>query len=314
MRPTGEERFRFRMLGAFEVWAGAAVLPFVLGPSATDLTDDVGTNLLRVIGVCLIVLGVFLLAAASRLPPGTFEAFVYLSAFLIVVHALVTPRGQMQVLDGVYLLSLGMFAAFGLPEHRAWTFVVVQCIGYAGALFANDLLFRPWIGAAAVVMIFGNTIVVLRLVDRLRSGALQDPLTGALNRRGLIEKSEPLRALAARERGKVSVALIDVDDFKLYNDVHGHAGGDRLLIDLVRDLRKNLRPYDLVARVGGDEFVIVLPNTPEEEAALVVKRIRTASPLPWSSGVTGWDPVLDIDRAMALADDRMYREKIQRRD
>ena len=106
-----------------------------------------------------------------------------------------------------------------------------------------------------------------------RDAAFADPLTGALNRRGFADAFQREQARAARSGGNsagLALALIDLDDFKRLNDTLGHQAGDEALIHLVRVLRAAMRPTDILSRFGGEEFVLLLPETglAEAEAAL----------------------------------------------
>lgn len=105
-------------------------------------------------------------------------------------------------------------------------------------------------------------------LDELKGLALTDPLTGLLNRRGFVEQLEQLPT------GAGTLALLDGDRFKQVNDRLGHAEGDRVLRALADRLRDRLRKQDMAARWGGDEFVILLRNTDEQEARAIVKRVQ----------------------------------------
>lgn len=109
---------------------------------------------------------------------------------------------------------------------------------------------------------------------RLEALANQDPLTGLHNRRGL-EGVLRFEAARARHRGtSLAAVLVDLDDFKHVNDAFGHAVGDRVLERVGRLLRSGLRPADTAARIGGDEFLLLLPSAGAEEALEVAERIR----------------------------------------
>ena len=105
-------------------------------------------------------------------------------------------------------------------------------------------------------------------LDELKGLALTDPLTGLLNRRGFVEQLEQLPT------GAGTLALLDGDRFKQVNDRLGHAEGDRVLRALADRLRDRLRKQDMAARWGGDEFVILLRDTDEQEARAIVKRVQ----------------------------------------
>lgn len=102
----------------------------------------------------------------------------------------------------------------------------------------------------------------------------EDQLTGSLNRRGLDDVFEREIARSERRHTPLCVAMLDLDDFKRLNDTHGHLAGDEALVHLVRVIKETLRTMDVIARFGGEEFLILLPETPIEEAAQTVTRIQ----------------------------------------
>lgn len=102
----------------------------------------------------------------------------------------------------------------------------------------------------------------------------EDQLTGSLNRRGLDDVLEREIARADRRASPLCIAMLDLDDFKKINDKYGHMAGDEALIHLVRVIKETLRTMDVIARFGGEEFLIVLPDTPLEEAILTITRLQ----------------------------------------
>lgn len=102
----------------------------------------------------------------------------------------------------------------------------------------------------------------------------EDHLTGILNRRGLENAFERESARATRSHKPMCFALLDIDNFKWLNDVHGHHVGDNALVYLVEAVKETARLHDIVARFGGEEFVILLPDANIEEAVTVVSRVR----------------------------------------
>jgi diguanylate cyclase len=148
-----------------------------------------------------------------------------------------------------------------------------------------------------------------------------DPLTRALNRRGLDEVFRVETARAARYRVPLVLAMIDLDDFKAINDRLGHAAGDRALVHFVTTAQACLRPTDAMARSGGEEFVIVLPATGIDHAVDAVRRIQrdlARCPfvhedqqigLTFSGGVAQWQPGENLDQVLRRADAAMYDVK-----
>lgn len=165
----------------------------------------------------------------------------------------------------------------------------------------------------------------------LAERSIRDPLTGAFNRGYLIEQFPREFRRALRERGALSLLMIDVDYFKLYNDAHGHQQGDRCLVDIVAAIQSALhRPGDYVARYGGEEFAVVLPQTSEQGALRIAESIRAALAAlripragfgpPYvtvSTGVATFDPTrerLNADELIRRADIALYAAKHAGRD
>ena len=166
---------------------------------------------------------------------------------------------------------------------------------------------------------------ILALETELESVSQQvktDQLTGALNRRGLDEAFVEELSRADREKAPLTVALLDLDNFKRVNDQLGHQGGDAALTHLSSVVRDVLRPTDKVARYGGEEFVILLPNTAAEEAVTVMNRVQRELTrrfflhnnerllITFSCGVATYRPGDDADTVLARADAAMYQAKL----
>ena len=158
-----------------------------------------------------------------------------------------------------------------------------------------------------------------RALAEVRVAAFADPLTGALNRRGFEKASERELARARRNGGQVALAHIDLDDFKRLNDTLGHHVGDKALIHLVSLLQKSMRPTDVLCRFGGEEFVLMLPDTRLEDAAAVVARFQSefsAQAIPgtehvmtFSAGVVAHAIGEPINEAIHRADVATYAAK-----
>lgn len=111
---------------------------------------------------------------------------------------------------------------------------------------------------------------------RQADDALRDPLTGCWNRRGLASVLVREAARVQRSHGPRGVALVDVDAFKPINDTDGHGAGDQVLVAIARRIEESVRPYDSVARYGGDELLVVIPAAEADALVVVAERIRHA--------------------------------------
>jgi len=117
---------------------------------------------------------------------------------------------------------------------------------------------------------------IFNLIQKLQMMTIHDPLTGALNRRGLQDVLLKISAMAQRMGIGIHVLLLDLDDFKQINDRHGHGVGDAMLIAVTNKLRQTVRQTDYIARVGGDEFMVLLLDSREGDAVKVANIIRMA--------------------------------------
>jgi diguanylate cyclase (GGDEF)-like protein/PAS domain S-box-containing protein len=136
----------------------------------------------------------------------------------------------------------------------------------------------------AVANILATAMERLRDEDQMRHDALHDPLTGLANRTLLFDRLHHALAQSEREHGRTGVLFLDLDNFKQINDEHGHRVGDELLAALGDRLRAVVRPADTVARVGGDEFVVVYEHADEAGALALADRLETAISEPVTVG------------------------------
>jgi diguanylate cyclase (GGDEF)-like protein len=225
----------------------------------------------------------------------------------------------------LYLIPVAVATWWG-PRWSPWLVLVVSL----AALHVVDLdttpFLRPSIAYWNLVirgLFFASSVVFLGLTRaallRETRLAATDPLTGALNVRRLHEELE--REIGRLARGGVPFALgsLDLDDFKQVNDRLGHLAGDRLLRDIVATLRTAVRRSDLVARVGGDEFALLLPATDKAGARRLLgdlrARLRTTlaahdPPVSFSAGaVVVDDPATNAEAVLHRADELMYAAK-----
>ena len=153
-------------------------------------------------------------------------------------------------------------------------------------------------------------------VNGLHAEIRTDPLTGLANRRTLYERIQIEMEHALRSETPLTVAMIDLDHFKQYNDCHGHVAGDTLLRAIAALMVSNIRGQDLVVRYGGEEFCLVLPETDVVGGHHLLDKLRTGGRetttdfgVTLSAGLTNWDGMEDITSLIERADQALYRAK-----
>lgn len=292
----------FRLLAGFQMLAGLAIIPFLVQSPGDSV-------LVGLTAIAWLVLAAANWLLADRLTAIAFDVSLYVSALVLAVHAASTPRPQMQVLDGMELLVLGMLAAFSMSVERVRAWLVFAGLTYIVGLAVNPLPIGLWLGPVIVIMVAGTTTVVMRLIHQVHDVSRHDPLTGALNRWGLADHSALLQAMSLRTGARLSVVFIDLNGFKIYNDTYGHLAGDRLLVTVVEELRARLRATDLVARIGGDEFVLVLAGVSGSQADTVMERVTPHLPIACTYGTVQWDAAEDLGTVIDEADRTMYERK-----
>ncbi len=234
----------------------------------------------------------------------------------------------------LYTIALAAFAqssvAFLLAhawDHQWWLAHLVFAAGFFVLSYGVIQAFHT---TRAFSTVYSQTEMMRQLEEanvRLAELAATDPLTGVANRRHFL--AHFTEELARRERSGESLALLvmDIDHFKQVNDRHGHAAGDVTLVAFAGRTRELLRPADLMGRIGGEEFCVLLPGVGREQAALVASRIREAMdnhPVSTSGAVLSVTVSIgvaefgtdgeSIESLMRTADERLYRAKAEGRN
>jgi diguanylate cyclase (GGDEF)-like protein len=190
-----------------------------------------------------------------------------------------------------------------------------------GSLCAIDDKPREWDPShldalADLAILVGNELERRRMTRRLRSDASTDALTGLANRRGWDEQLPLAVQQAGRLGHPLTVAMLDIDHFKVYNDTRGHPAGDLALRELGARWGHAVRAIDVLARIGGEELGLILPGCDAAEALYVVERLRDDMPsgLTASAGIAAWTASTSADELVAAADRELYRAKSEGRD
>jgi diguanylate cyclase len=201
--------------------------------------------------------------------------------------------------------------------------------------FATMLMFALTIGRCMFLGIFSSSMrqslyqsgqKLKEAYRRIEELAELDELTGSFNRRCIMRLLEEEIARSARLNNPCSIALIDLDFFKRINDVHGHPTGDEVLRTFAITVFANIRTIDRFGRYGGEEFLLLLPDTPAQQAASMMDRLRVIiSELDWSAFSTGMRVTMSAgiatlrrgesaDALLARADRALYESKAQGRN
>ncbi len=345
---TNDRRQRFRLAQA---WLASLMMCFCV--LALHLADGFGLvdagpiwwwSAASVVGM-LVVVSVIRSGANRRFadPALTMQQMLY--AILCAAWAY-SFAGQAHSLVGIILAVILMFGMFGLSSRQViWVgFYTLGLFGFVMALSARRNPEHYPAGGEIVyfmmlcIMVVGVGLLTVRLHrmrDRLRRQKLEleaalahihrlathDDLTGLVNRRHMQELLENERMRLERSEQDWCVALIDLDHFKSVNDAHGHAIGDEVLRALSRHAHTLIRRTDVLARWGGEEFVLLLPNTPLAQAVISLERLREhfhghplvvqnlTLPVSFSAGLTEHLRGESVAQTLERADKLCYQAK-----
>lgn len=230
-----------------------------------------------------------------------------------------------------YLVPIALLTWFAGRKAGLWmcfcaaaVWLLVDMAGDAGPATLTGV--HIWntgvrLGGFVVVSMLLPAVQALQHEQRL---ARIDPLTGSANRRSLCEAVH-LELLRSRRYARpMTIAFIDLDGFKVVNDGFGHAHGDKVLCTVVSMINSRVRQTDLLARIGGDEFVLLLPEIDQDAARVIMPKLREALglemgrhgwPVTFSIGVLTWrGGMLDAEQMITMADKLMYDIKSNGKD
>ncbi|HZX33662.1 MAG TPA: GGDEF domain-containing protein [Rhodocyclaceae bacterium] len=212
------------------------------------------------------------------------------------------------------LVASPMLLAQAMPSLLHWD--TLDWAPFAGAFWLLAL-----ITAVSTLAGLSQLTFMIAIVQQ----AIRDPITGAYSRRCGQEALELQFSLAERNDSPLAVAFLDLDHFKSINDNYGHDAGDRVLMNMASWIMSGMRRGDVLVRWGGEEFLVVMPNTDLDQASQAIDRIRQeglglrpdgVTPLTASIGIAEWraDGVRDWKDVVEIADQRMYLAKAAGRD
>lgn len=307
-----------RMPGPVATMAGWSLIVFIdlmaVSVFAPDHANDVESGAWIAGAVFEIAVVVVCVALSARTPNWFLHAVLFIRLGVVVFMAAVGCPIDSLLFGYATAVFVVVYAAYFW--HSWFTYVYAFAAAVTTLLLGFipetvDRVVQTWFVVTSLLVLM--SIGLNRVVGEQERQSKRDPLTGLPNRVALdaylLAHPRPGRAVEPQ-----ALVVIDLDRFKDVNDTQGHAAGDQFLRDAATAWRGVLRPDDLLFRVGGDEFLLVLPQTTPDNADDLVNRLRAASPGPLSHGATEWRSDGSFDSAFAAADRRMYEDKTRRRD
>ncbi len=270
--------------------------------------------------VNLAIVAVIAAAPWRRLPPGM-QALPPLAYLVVVALLREAEGGAASGASSLVLLPIFWLAMYGNRWELAMALVGTAAIFVLPVALIGGDRYPTTDWERAVLWTSAGSIVgytVQDLVQRISTQAAElaelsrtDPLLGLPNRRAWQSALARELARAERDGRPLSVAMLDLDGFKRFNDAHGHQAGDHLLREIGGRWRGALRETDVLARYGGDEFGAVLPDATVEAAAAMVERLRRSLPdgQACSAGIARWDRRESAESLVERADAALYRAK-----
>nr|WP_240921457.1 GGDEF domain-containing protein [Microbacterium excoecariae] len=283
--------------------------------AAWETESRTGAVISLIGGAASLAFAVIVAVRGRQFPSVGIVIWITILAVSALAHATFTDqRGAIfQAIFGLPLIAV-IVATFYSP--RAARMIVGVVIATFGGAFLLAPSMIELIGAGPIVVSALTAWLLLEVIiassASLMRAAGRDPLTRALNRRGLALRVPRVERHAARTTGAFAVAAIDFDHFKTLNDTFGHARGDAALRDAVESWRSELRPVDVIARIGGDEFVILLPGIGLEDAERILQRLHAHADNPWTYGIAIAQAGEELDPVLHRADQALGVRKALR--
>lgn len=309
--------FRLAIISLFGLCTMLGILPlavyrFTAGDWQTGLGD--------IVLVCFIafLVGYAWISGRTRLAARLLALTVTLGYLVLIVIGDISVMWAFPILGACYLLADRVFASASALGTLVLTALFAD-------RFTSAVEVWSFLTTGILVGIFG-LIFATRTEQQQRQLAdiaNRDPLTGAGNRRALRLALDAAAHLQSVRSRPASLILLDLDHFKLVNDTHGHDAGDRILINLVEIISARLREQDGLFRLGGEEFVVVLPDARAEDAERVADQLRCSMatqlegpgcPVTASMGVAELAAAESVRHWLSRADGALYTAKREGRD
>jgi diguanylate cyclase (GGDEF)-like protein len=278
--PTEQHRVRAREAGA-RVRTARTVAAAACGVALLAIVPFQGWWTLILFGSVVVNLGTL----DARLRRSERPELVAATSMLLILVVLAIGAALSGGEESPALPWLILPAATAAARFRPQVVVVGAAItafvmaGVSLGVDAQAVLDDPRRLISALTLLIGITAITNILTEgelEHRDLAVLDPLTGLLNRSSLESRAVEIEQQARITGGPVSLVLLDLDRFKGVNDTHGHERGDEVLRDVAYEIRKSLRSFELIYRIGGEEFLVLLPGVALPEALEVAERVRRA--------------------------------------
>jgi len=271
---------------------------------------DVDTAFAIVIGVLGYPVAAGLVLLGERAPIWLIHAAMCFGTLMVSVGIYSAGNGRMAGSASVLYLWVVIFGAYFFPWREVAAHLAVISGSYAVVLVLGHEQAGPalWIGLTGTATF--TAFVVSSLSRRLKTQATTDLLTGLPNRRGWEHSLQREFARAMRRRSPLCVAVLDLDNFKALNDASGHLAGDRVLRTAAAAWLGLLRDTDVLARYGGDEFALILPDCTPQKATEIIDRLSSSTEGSTCSVGVAWAGESDDPSSLiGRADRALYEAK-----
>jgi diguanylate cyclase (GGDEF)-like protein len=294
---------------------GLTTLLAVILPHPPALRVDVFIAL----GITSPIVALAIYAGRDRLTSGAYPWLLSVGTGIITALVAAGGGGSASVSLSYFYTWVVVYALLFFRPAVVVLHIVLVAVAYAGALARmapvathEFTALEPLVFAAVAI----TTGTVVRLLSHMREVTEIDPLTGVINRRGLDRILAEVIERPERDTDPLVLAIVDVDHFKAINDRSGHQVGDQVLQELVAQWRTAIREGDTLARFGGDEFVVVLPECAPQDAEATVERLRreVSFGVTCSVGIAQLLPGDSASMLLSRADAALYEAKRQGRD
>ncbi len=274
----------------FAAAAALALISLELPQTGDDRAIEVATPFAVVSAVATALVIALLLGAARVLHLWAFQLILFSKTTLI--SAAIYFSGGITSTYVMFYVLVALYACYFFTRTWAGVHIAFAGLAYGTVIVAHgagDAPFARWLTTIGTLLVAGSLIRMLkerveRLIERLQDAARTDVLTGLLNRRGFQDLFDNELERSRRNGRPVSIIVGDIDGFKGLNDRYGHKAGDRALEKVSNVLTSAKRQIDIAARIGGEEFAIIVPETDDHSAYILAERLRRSVAQAFADG------------------------------